>query len=172
MAMQKLYKRVDGVLHYREAWAHDSVVTEHWGVVGEQGKFRELTLPPIADAEQAIMGILRPAVEDGFSPVSIDDHIVLVIEYSVKGHGTVRDLDKFRALEERMNETLGWTGLGHCDGFSIGSGSMEVFCFVVDFEVAKRVVVADLRKTQFRNHRRIFKNEDLESPDRRGYPAA
>lgn len=29
---------------------------------------------------------------------------------------------------------LGWTGLGHVDGGSIGSGTMEVGCEVVDFE--------------------------------------
>ena len=39
-----------------------------------------------------------------------------------------------------MDEVLGWTGLGHTDGGSIGSGTMEVGCVVVDFEIAKKVI--------------------------------
>jgi hypothetical protein len=33
---------------------------------------------------------------------------------------------------------------------------MEVCCFVVDFETAKRVIEADLRGTRFANFTRIY----------------
>ncbi len=55
-----------------------------------------------------------------------------------------------------MNETLGWSGLGHCDGGSIGSGTMEVCCFVVDFDIAKSVIEADLKSTEFDDYSRIY----------------
>ncbi|WP_244951636.1 hypothetical protein [Pseudoalteromonas luteoviolacea] len=55
-----------------------------------------------------------------------------------------------------MNETLGWTGLGHCDGGSIGSGTMEVCNYVVDFKVAKTVIENDLKGTEFENYTRIY----------------
>ena len=55
-----------------------------------------------------------------------------------------------------MNETLGWTGLGHCDGGSIGSGTMEACCFVVDFDIAKRVIEKDLAGSEFADFSRIF----------------
>jgi len=58
-----------------------------------------------------------------------------------------------------MNETLGWTGLGNCDGGNIGSGTMEVCCFVVDFELAKKVIEIDLKNTEFADYTRIY-NED------------
>lgn len=51
---------------------------------------------------------------------------------------------------------LGWTGLGHCDGGSIGSGTMEVCCFVVDFEIGRKVIAADLKGTKFDDYTRIF----------------
>ena len=73
----------------------------------------------------------------------------MLIEYPVDGMGTTKDLDKRHKLEERMNETLGWTGLGNCDGGSMGSGTMEVCCFVVDFKIAKRVIEEDLKSTKF-----------------------
>lgn len=70
--------------------------------------------------------------------------------------GTDTDLDKRYSLQDRMNETLGWTGLGNCDGGSIGSGTMEVCCFVVDFGIAKKVIERDLRETEFADYTRIF----------------
>jgi hypothetical protein len=55
-----------------------------------------------------------------------------------------------------MDEVLGWTGLGNTDGGSIGSGTMEVGCVVVDFEIAKNVIEKSLKGTEFENYSRIF----------------
>jgi hypothetical protein len=43
-----------------------------------------------------------------------------------------------------------------CDGGSIGSGSMEVVNFVVDYDTAERVVRDDLAGTQFEDYSRIY----------------
>ena len=86
----------------------------------------------------------------------IESQSVLLIEYQIDGFGSSQDLEKRHALQDRMDETLGWTGLGHCDGGSIGSGTMEVCCFVVDFETAKVVIEEDLQGTEFANYTRIF----------------
>jgi len=83
--------------------------------------------------------------------------IFLEVEYKIEGFGSEKDLDKRHKLEERLNELLGWTGLGHVDGGSIGSGTMEAGCIVVDFEVAKTVIENDLKNTEFSDYSRIFK---------------
>src|SRR5690349_16763084 len=114
--MLKLYKSVDGILRYHEAWLNQGIVYEHWGIVGDRGELKEHSLPKGADGENVILEILRPASEAGFSPITMDDHTILLIEYSVDGFGTEVDLDKRHSLENRMNETLGWTALGACDG--------------------------------------------------------
>lgn len=58
-----------------------------------------------------------------------------------------------------MNETLGWTGLGFCDGGSIGSGTMEVCNFVVDFEIAKAIIEKGIKGSEFENFTRIYDEE-------------
>jgi len=78
------------------------------------------------------------------------------IEYSIDGMGSSSDLDKRHALEDRMNEMLGWVGVGHCDGGSIGSGTMEACCMVVDAEIAMRAIADDLKGTQFADYSRIY----------------
>lgn len=63
-------------------------------------------------------------------------------------------------LEDFLSERLGWTGLGHCDGGSIGSGTMEVACFVVEKEVSKSVVEKSLKVTKkFSKFNRIYFEE-------------
>ena len=41
--------------------------------------------------------------------------------------------------KRKKTAILNWgTGLGHTDGGSIGNGTMEVGCIVVDFDIAKK----------------------------------
>jgi hypothetical protein len=84
----------------------------------------------------------------------------LEITYKIDGFGTEEDLEKRDKLQERMDDLLGWTGLGHTDGGSTGSGTMEVACVVVDFDIAKKVIEDNLRGTEFENYTRIFKISD------------
>src|SRR5437667_10538822 len=130
--MLKLYKRVGDKLHYHEAWGDGSIITEHWGVVGDRGKTREHPVAKGMDAEIAIAKVLNQATQDGFEPLLEEDHAVLIIEFCVEGFGTRQELERRQALQDRMDEVLGWTALGHCDGGSAGSGTMEVYCLVVD----------------------------------------
>jgi hypothetical protein len=75
--------------------------------------------------------------------------------------GTLEDVEKRTRLQDKMDQVLGWTGLGHCDGGSIGSGTMEVCCYVIDFNIAKTVIEQSLKGTEFANYTRIY-NEDEE----------
>jgi len=86
----------------------------------------------------------------------MENHRILLIEYKVEGMGNTEDLNKRSKLQERMDQTLGWVGIGHCDGGSMGSGTMEVCCFVVDFEIAKKVIEEDLFDTEFEDFERIY----------------
>lgn len=59
-----------------------------------------------------------------------------------------------------MDEVLGWTGLGHTDGGSIGTRTMEVRCVVVDFDIAKKVIEEKLKDTEFCDYTRIYKMDN------------
>lgn len=161
--MLKLYKNIEGELHYWETWDQDErsgII--HWGVIGERGQHEAIKSEIISPFQKKIQKLVNEKIEDGYRPIDDDEVFTLLIEYAVDGMGSAEDLDKRHRLEDRMNETLGWTGLGHCDGGSIGSGTMEVCCFVVDFETAKVVIQKDLQGTEFADYTRIFdENADL-----------
>jgi hypothetical protein len=151
--MLKLYKKTDGEISYWETWDNDErSATVHWGQLGHRGQDKIVT----GDFHEIIQKEVDEKIQEGYGLVDDDDHARLLIEYNVSGMGTPQDIEKRTRLQSRMDETLGWTGLGHCDGGSIGSGTMEVCCFVVDFETAKEVIEKDLVRTEFSDYTRIY----------------
>ena len=159
--MLKLYKLTEESKSYWETWENNGVHTLHWGALGTKGESKELKSTLLRKATSVIQKEIEKKISEGFAPVEIDDHFTLLIEYAVDGMGCGEDVEKRHRLQDRMDETLGWTGLGHCDGGSIGSSTMEACCFVADFEIAKRVIEEDLKGTEFENYTRIYdENEE------------
>lgn len=158
--MLKLYKSIDGVLHYWETWdSAENAALIHWGVVGEKGQNKELKSGLFTNFRKAVQKEIDFKSKEGYAPFDEDQMSYLEIVYQIDGFGSEEDLDKRHRLEERVDQTLGWTGLGHSDGGSIGSGTMEVGCQVVDFTIAKEVLEKELKGTEFGDYSKIIKIE-------------
>lgn len=145
--MIKLYK-TENVLRYWEAWSTSTEVTIHWGVVGENGETRELQFKPGENPNAIIEREAKQPKKEGYRKIPASKLQRLIIQYAVSGMGETEDLDKRVKVEKLMNECLGWKGLGHCDGGDIGSGTMNVFCFVVDAENAVPHVLEELKANE------------------------
>ena len=57
-------------------------------------------------------------------------------------------LEKRQQVQEIMDEALGWSGNGHCDGGDIGSGTINVFTFVIDVDEALQTTLEELKNQQ------------------------
>jgi hypothetical protein len=158
--MLKLYKDIDGKLRYWETWDKDQQTgIVHRGAVGDKGEIEEIKSSLLSNFRKKIQKLVDEKIAEGYE--EMEDMYTLLIQYTVDDMGTPQDLEKRHRLENRMNDVLGWTGLGHCDGGSIGSGTMEACCFVVDFDTAKEIIEQDLKGTEFENYIRIF-DENVE----------
>ncbi|MCC9063942.1 WGR domain-containing protein [Flavobacterium piscisymbiosum] len=156
--MLKLYKLKDNQLWYWETWDKDEkTAVVHWGIVGEQGQNKEVKGGLFSSFRKNVQKEIDQKLKEGYREFDQDKVSFLEIEYIIDGFGTEQDLEKRHRLEAKMDEVLGWTGLGHTDGGSIGSGTMEVGCMVVDFDIAKKVIEENLKETEFGNYSRIFK---------------
>lgn len=155
--MLKLYKQKDNQLWYWETWDKDEkTAIVHWGIVGEQGENKEVKGGLFSSFRKNVQKEIDQKLKEGYAEFDQDKVSFLEIEYSIEGFGTEQDLAKRHRLEQKMDEILGWTGLGHSDGGSIGSGTMEVGCMVVDFDIAKKVIEKNLKETEFENYSKIF----------------
>ena len=158
--MLKFYRLSDEGKEYWETWENDDgSYTVHWGELGTPGNNKAVTSSLLRSAERKVRFEIDRMTAAGFKEIDVEDHSILLIEYAVEGMGTTEDVEKRHRLQDRMDETLGWTGLGHCDGGSIGSGTMEACNFVVDFELARKVIEQDLADTEFSDYTRIYEED-------------
>ena len=155
--MLKLYRFSDTKKEYWETWKEgkgEHLV--HWGELGTRGESRTAKTKGTVKAKDLVEAEAEAMQAQGFAEIDEDDRFRLIVEYAIDGMGSKGNVDIRHKLKERLDNTLGWTGLGHCDGGSIGSGTMEVCCFVVDFEAARKVIAEDLAGTKFGNYTRIY----------------
>lgn len=159
--MLKLYKLTDNQLHYWETWDKDEkTAIVYWGIVGERGENKEVKGGLFSNFRKIVQKEIDKKLNEGYAEFDEDKVSFLEIEYKIDGFGTEQDLDKRHRLEGKLDEILGWTGLGHTDGGSIGSGTMEAGCIVVDFEIAKKVIEEKLKETEFGDYTRIFEMDN------------
>lgn len=159
--MLKLYKLIDNQLHYWETWDKDEkTAIVHWGIVGQRGEDKEVKGGFFSNFRKKVQEEIDEKVKEGYAEFDETKMAFLEVEYKIEGFGTDQDLEKRHRLEEHLNELLGWTGLGHVDGGSIGSGTMEAGCVVVDFDIAKKVIEDNLKNTEFGEYSRIFRIDE------------
>lgn len=153
----RLYKSIDGVRHYREMWFDGAQTTEHEGVVGEIGKIKETPVTAEADGFRALKEFEQSARKDGFRPVSLSKQVRLIVEYASESLPDDWDVLAVEKLHNVLDQILGWTGLGYCDGGSSGSGTAELCCFVVDFKLGKEILERELPKAGWTQPFRIYR---------------
>jgi len=145
--MQKLYLTSVAPPLYWETWESDGIITVHddiLGQIGEVSSFAHST-----DAARAVKDQAAQLRKQGYAEIAREALYTLSIRYRLAGWGSPEDLDKRHHIEELMDECLGWTGLGHCDGGDLGSGDMNVCCLVVDPFVALDPVMGSLRQNNY-----------------------
>jgi hypothetical protein len=154
--MIKLYKRnPDGTQAYHEAWVTEEGVLEHWGVLGEVGEHQQHSFATDSDAAGNVASVLGEARQNGFAELPDTALQTLVIEYE-ETPDDPQQAERRQALAGDLDEFLGWTGLGCCEGSDDGAGTFEVFCRVVDFDIASAAIAAEFENTEYGNFRRMY----------------
>ncbi len=148
--MLKLYKRTERQTLYWEAWdAGNRAVTIHWGTLGETGRNKNVRIPKGESADTVIAGQSEEQRSSGYEEIDVEDHLQIIVQFKTGDvWGDTGDLDKRHSVEDILNECLGWTGNGHCDGGDIGSGTVNAFSFVVDPYLARDAIVAALTRNE------------------------
>ena len=140
---------------YWEAWdSGDSSLTVHWGRAGTAGESKEIGLERDEDAEERIANEATQVLADGYREWPEDELATIVVQYPLERYKRVkRGIEKrMNAIERRVNETLGWTGLGHCEDvdysveFATGVelGQLTVVARAVDAAMALEAIRTDL----------------------------
>jgi hypothetical protein len=145
--MKKLHKKIDNFLHYWEIWENNNTITIHWGKLGETGESKEIKVKFWQKINKITNQEIEKAENTGFKEIDLEEHHKLIVQFkSIDKWGDEKDLEKKQTIESLLNESLGWTGNGHCDGRDIGSGTINLFSFVVDPGIATNTILTDFKK--------------------------
>lgn len=135
----KLYKKENDELFYFEFWIeNEDRLIIHEGKLGEVGETRTIN----SDTSSLPLGVQltqlrKDALRDGF--YSIDVFSELIVQYVLKDGELDESAEIQSDLEDLMDDTLGWTGLGHCEGSDIEVNIINLFCNVIDKDIALKV---------------------------------
>lgn len=125
----KLYKTENDTLNYWEIWDTDTGLFIHYGRVGNIGENKVMQVKPsklktIADQQ------IQQKIKEGYFQVEDDQLNELIIQF--KEYESAEDLAFREAIQNIINQNLGWTGNGHSTDADIGNGTMNIFVNVVD----------------------------------------
>lgn len=138
--MLRLYKKDGDTLRYWEAWVYEGSLTLHWGVVGDKGEDSSRPVDASEDPDMLIAQAAESLVDEGYDEPDPEAMIPLVVQFPLQGKGSGQDFEKRHAVEELLAEVLGWTGNGEVEGGETQPGRMNVFCRVMDLDVALRTL--------------------------------
>jgi len=157
----KLYRFTKRTKQYWETWRIPNGGTRviHSGKLGTRGKTRRLGAGT-RDLERAVGLAEARARKQGFTEIPPESHARLVVELPYDGRRRKKHLEWRHRCEDLCNETLGWSGLGHCEGGDSGGPSMRVFCSVVDYPLAAKALRRALDKGGFGRRSKLFELDD------------
>lgn len=135
--MVKLYKKTNGGIDYFEIWFSDNGLTIHTGTLGDTGSTEDFAL----DGENSIAAknVMEKYILDAKNHGYIEFEYLteFIVQYSYSENEDSEKLtQKMEQVESLLNDCLGWTGNGHCDGGDCESGTLNIFCYVVDKDIA------------------------------------
>jgi hypothetical protein len=94
-------------------------------------------------------GVLDPMAKTEAMPVdkyAKNEKRRVVVQYRIEGHGRGSDHDNRVEVENILGEFLEASDLGCCDGGDIGSGTVNIFCFVKPGRSVGKKIIEVLRK--------------------------
>ena len=162
LKMVKLYKKSDSATYYFETWVNeDKTLTTHQGKLGEVGETENLdTKNNDLSTDVLLAKYISKQKEAGYEEVN--DLTEFIVQYSYE-----KDPDKAELIEKRdyleslFNNCLGWTGNGHCDGGDIGSTTMNIFCYVVDKNIAIHTILEVLEEEDLLDNLKIAYADEI-----------
>ncbi|MEM1036247.1 MAG: hypothetical protein AAGI14_05750 [Pseudomonadota bacterium] len=146
--MFRLYKRDEEneLRAYYEVWAEPARrrIIEHWGVVGEAGETETHRIWFFGGLEKQFEKIMAPAHAQGFEEIALGDYETLIVMFT--DQDDVPTPQESASVADQINEILGWTGLGFCDGDEVSGKDIDLTCRVVASDMA-RALIAEEAKT-------------------------
>lgn len=140
---------------YWEVWEDDKTLQVHYGLVGNTGNTEEVKLNFFEKAEKVMEKLAEEKLNEGYEHLDEEELIELVVQHPYVEAQMEEALERRHIVEHLMNECLGWTGNGFCDGGDIGSGTTNVVNYVINVKKALKTITKELSDNNLLNKVKI-----------------
>jgi hypothetical protein len=85
----------------------------------------------------------------------------LVLQFRVTDHGSLADFDRLVDIEDELDDAIQLDAVGYVDGHDMGSGEMNLFIIVKDWDTGTAFLEKYIRQQSWANDAVLAKeNED------------
>lgn len=147
----KLYNVKNDTLQYWELWDVEEGIITHWGKLGNLGEYKVIKIKSSL-IEKTAKEKINKKLEEGYFQLQERQLQNLIIQIPVEEKVLDKDLKKREAIQNLVNECLGWTGNGHCLDADIGSGTINLFADVIEPYIACKSIIQLFEENNLKNN--------------------
>ena len=140
--MLRLYSRQFDRPAYWETWEKEGQTCIHFGTVGERGETLWFPAHLREAMTRKLAGEVEKLREKGYEELAPDEFCQFVVQYPT----ALIDAATRERLEALIDEALGWTGNGTCDGVDANGQRVNILCAVLAPPPACETILAILRE--------------------------
>lgn len=158
--MIRLLKKEEKEWRYWEGWYEEKeqLYVAHFGKVGETGDHYAVLAEHVeGGTHQVLQAWADERKETGYVDVKSADLRLLTIQFP---HLQESDTESRYAIEYMLDECLGRTGNGHCDGGDDSRQGLALICRVVQMDKAVAEVVQALRERSLLEEVCLYADEE------------
>ncbi|GED72264.1 hypothetical protein BRE01_59660 [Brevibacillus reuszeri] len=143
--MIRLLKKGEKEWQFWEAWYEEKEqhYAIHCGIVGVRGGQYNVLTDHAGEYQHSLQEWVNEMKEEGYLEVTKDDLQCLHVQFA---HLHAEDIEMRYHIEQILDECLGTTGNGHCNGGDDSRGGLVVMCHVLQIDQAVVDVVQALRE--------------------------
>lgn len=141
--MIQLTKQGDSGTLYQTIYTEGRLIVQHQGIVGawvREEDVREVRVSRFKRLGVQILRLVEEFEHHGYREVNETDYTKLIVQFPYDEGQEVAAIERRHMMEEVIHDGLLHTGNGYCEGGDIGSGTTNIFYYVLDVEAAVSLI--------------------------------
>lgn len=146
--MIQLIKQSGTVTLYQTIYTESRLIMQHQGIVGawvREEDVRQMRVSRFKRLGVQILQIVKELERQGYRELNETDYTKLIVQFPYDGGQEVAAIERRHMMEEVIHDGLLHTGNGYCEGGDIGSGTTNIFYYVLDIEAAVALIFEEMK---------------------------
>ncbi|WP_238239674.1 DUF2716 domain-containing protein [Exiguobacterium acetylicum] len=160
--MIQLTKQNGSDMLYQTIYTEGRTIVQHQGIVGAWVKAEDVKQMRVSRFKRLGVQILQLVEElerQGYRELNETDYTGLVVQFSYEKGQEEAALERRHMMEEVINDSLLHMGNGYCEGGDIGSGTTNIFYYVLDVEAAVALIFEEMKARDVQDEPKIAVQE-------------